>query len=357
MDRLQEIEVKHNRLRELLTQRHADGIWLQRTRNIAWVTAGADASIPADSETGAYSVLVTVDKRVIYSNNIEATRLRAEENFESLGFSFHEFPWHTAENPTGAHLLVDTSSLVEQDMQQLRLVLMESEQERFRALGQDTAAALNEAIRAVRTGDAEFEIAARLDAACRARGGLAVVNLIATDERISKFRHPLATNKKLENYTMVVVCMRRGGLVVSGTRLAYIGKLPAEIAEKANKCAAIDAAVMLATKPGRALSEVFADLQAAYAEQGEAEQWQYHHQGGPAGYNAREWIVAPNDMRTVQANGAYAWNPSVVGCKSEDTILVGENGFEIVSSAPGDWPMIDIKVGDQTVKRPGILEI
>jgi Xaa-Pro aminopeptidase len=357
MDRLQEIEVKHNRLRELLIRHHAEGIWLQRTRNIAWFTAGADASIPADSEIGAYSVLATADKRVIYSNNIEITRLRAEENFESLGFSFHEFPWHRAENPAGTHLLVDTSSLVEQDMQQLRLVLMESEQERYRALGQDTAAALNDAIRAVRPGDTEFEIAARLDAACRARGGLAVVNLVATDERISKFRHPLATSKKLEKYAMVVVCMRRGGLVVSGTRLAHIGKLPSEIVEKSHKCAAIDAAIMVATKPGRALSEVFADLQAAYATQGEGEQWQHHHQGGPAGYNAREWIVSPGDARPVQTNVAFAWNPSVVGCKSEDTILVGENGFEILSAASGDWPMIEVNIDGQIVKRPGILEI
>ncbi len=357
MDRLQEIEVKHNRLRELLIRHHADGIWLQRTRNIAWLTAGADASIPADSETGAYSVFVTADKREIYSNNIEITRLRAEENFESLGFSFHEFPWHTAENPAGAHLVVDTSSLIEQDMQKLRLVLVEGEQERYRALGQDAAAALNEAIRAVRPGDTEFEIASRLDAACRARGGLAVVNLVATDERISKFRHPLATSKKLEKYAMVVVCMRRGGLIVSGTRLAYLGKLPAEIAEKANKCAAIDTAVMVATKPGRALSDVFADLQSAYAAQGEDDQWNYHHQGGPTGYIAREWIVSPGDTRLVQANVAFAWNPSVVGCKSEDTILVGENGFEILSDAASDWPMIDVNVGGQIVKRPGILEI
>lgn len=357
MDRLQEIEIKHNRLRELLVKHHADAIWLQRTRNIAWMTAGADASIPADSETGAYSVLVTVDKRLIYSSNIEITRLRAEENFESLGFGFHEFPWHSAENPAAAHLLVDTSSLVEQDMQQLRLVLLEGEQERYRALGQDAAAALNAAIRAVRPGDTEFEIASRLDSACRARGGLAVVNLVATDERISRFRHPLATNKKLEKYAMVVVCMRRGGLVVSGTRLAYIGKLPAEIAEKANKCAAIDAAAMVATKPGRALGDVFADLQAAYVVQGEAEQWQNHHQGGPTGYNAREWVVTPGDTRLVQANVAFAWNPSIVGCKSEDTILVGENGFEILSSAASDWPMIDVNIGGQMVKRPSILEI
>jgi antitoxin VapB len=156
---------------------------------------------------------------------------------------------------------------------------------------------------------------------------------------------------------MIVVCMRRGGLVMAGTRLAYIGSMPAQVVEKARKVAAIDAAVMVATRPGRTHSDVFRDLQAAYAAQGEADQWRYHHQGGPAGYNSREWIVTPGDMRPVQAGVAYAWNPSIVGCKSEDTILVQDNGFEIVSGAADDWPMIEVNVSGQVVKRPGILEI
>ena len=357
MNRIEEINVKHERLRALLKAQQADALWLRMTRNLAWLTAGADASIPADSDTGAYSVLVTPERRVIYTTNIEATRLRGEEKFEELGFEVHEFPWHAAEEPSAARLLQDTDPAVEAAIQPLRVVLMQPEQERFRALGGDAAAALDEAIRASKPGDTEFEVAARLDAACRARGGLAVVNLIASDERISQYRHPLATHKKVDKYLMMVVCIRRGGLVVSGTRLAYFGSLPADIAEKARKVAAIDAAVMVATRPGRVLSEVFADLLAAYAAQGEADQWRNHHQGGPAGYNAREWISGPEDSRRVQAGMTFAWNPSIVGCKSEDTILVDDSGFEIVSAASDDWPMINVDVNGTSVSRPGIIEL
>lgn len=355
MNRLEEINIKHDRLRSLLQARQADALWLRATRNIAWFTAGADASIPVDSDTGAYSVLVTADRRTIYTNNIEATRLHAEEDFESLGFTYEEFPWHAARQPNLPRMVTDTD--VADDLLQLRLVLLPSEIERLRTLGQDTAAAIAEAARAARPGDTEHQIAARLAAAARARGAVAVVNLIATDERIAQFRHPLPTNKQMEKYAMVVVCMRRHGLVVSATRLVYAGVVPPEIAQKNHKVAAVDAAAIAATRPGRTLGEVLADIQAAYAAQGEAGQWQYHHQGGAAGYNAREHIAVPGDPWVVQADAVYAWNPSIVGCKSEDTILVRQNGFEIVSAGPADWPMIDVAVSGQTIKRPAVLSV
>jgi Xaa-Pro aminopeptidase len=152
------------------------------------------------------------------------------------------------------------------------------------------------------------------------------------------------------------VCMRRAGLIVSATRLVYFGAVPEELRLKLGQVAAIDAAAMAATKPGRSIGDVFADIQAAYAAQGVPDQWQYHHQGGPAGYGAREIIATPGNPTLVEANQLYAWNPSVVGCKSEDSILVGNSGFEIVSHT-GNWPTVDVQIDGQTVKRPDILSM
>ena len=357
MQRSDEINRKHERLRALLASHGAQALLLTQTRNLAWFTAGADASIPVDSDAGAWSALVTAGRRDIVTTNIELTRLRAEEEFERLGFGYVEYPWHAALPATPPETIVDTEPQVAAALLQLRLVLDAAEQERCRRLGAETAAAIDEAVRAARPGESEFEIAARLDAACRQRGGLAVVNLVATDERIARFRHPLATQRRMERLVMIVVCNRKWGLVVSATRLAHAGPLPADLRAKAQKVAEIDAAVMAATRPGRSHADVFRDIQAAYAAQGEAEQWRFHHQGGPAGYNAREFIVTPDDESLVQAGSAYAWNPSVVGCKSEDTILVGDDGFEIVSDAGANWPMIAVEVAGQTVLRPGILEL
>jgi antitoxin VapB len=354
MQRLEEINAKHESLRGLLQRHKADGLWLRRTRNLAWITAGADASIPADSDYGAYSIFVTGDKRIVYTSNIEATRIHAEEKLEDLGFEYAEYPWHSARQPDAA--LTDEGE-VESDIQRLRWVLSAGEQERLRALGRDASDAIAEATRAVKAGDSEWEIASRLDAACRKRGGLAVVNLIATDERISRFRHPLITSKRLEKTAMLVVCMRRGGLIVSATRFAQIGAAPAELKEKLRKVASIDAVVMTASQPGKTLGQVFTELQEAYAAYGEEDQWQNHHQGGLGGYIARERVATPGDPTVLQAGQVCAWNPSIVGCKSEDTILINANGFDIVTQATGDWPMQEINLSGQIVKRSGILEL
>lgn len=354
MNRHEEITFKHEQISALLLERGAPALHLRQTRNIAWFTGGANASIPADSETGAYSILITPDARTVLTSNIEAPRLIAEEKFEEYGFAVHPSPWYT-----GAPAIVDGALTDDGEIGALiagmRVVLTDAEKVRLRALGLEAGSAIEQAARSVQPGDSEWLIAARLDAACRARGGQAIVNLIATDERISQFRHPYITDKRVENLAMLVVCMRRGGLIVSASRFVHFGPVPAALREKLAKVAAIDAVAMTATQPGRTLGEVFADIQAAYAAQGEADQWQNHHQGGLGGYAAREKIATPGDATVIQSHQVFAWNPSIVGCKSEDTMVLHEAMFEIVTQT-GNWPTVEIDINGLKVKRPDILE-
>lgn len=355
MERLEEVNLKHDKLRALLEEHKADALLLRRVRNIAWVTAGADASIVNDTDYGVYSILITADKRSVVTNNIEAPRIHAEDKLEDLGFETSETPWHAAGADMPENLVMDEGD-VELSLQQLRLVLTDSEKDRLRALGKDAAAALEEACRALQPRNSEHQIAAIIASAARKRGGVAIVNLVATDERIEQFRHPLPTAKRLDKYAMLVMCMRREGLITSTTRLVHLGAAPDEVKEKIHKVAAIDAAVIAATKPGRTLGDVFADLQSAYAAQGEADQWQFHHQGGSAGYTARERIATPGDPTPIVADQVFAWNPSIVGAKSEDTILLGADGFEIVTQASEKFPQIEIEVDGQKIMRPGLME-
>lgn len=357
MNRLQEIERKHALLRDLLHQHAAESLWIQSIRNLAWITAGADAAIDTSSEQGPYSILITPEKRVVITSRIELPRLQQEERFEDLGFEYAVSDWYAGELPPMPRLIRELDETVGAEIQRLRWLLDADEQERLRALGCDAAAALEESIRAARPGESEWQIASRLDAACRSRGGLAIVNLVATDERVARFRHPYVTAKLLDKLVMQVVCMRRGGLVAAATRFAYFGALPPELRDKQDKCASIDAAGMAATRVGRTLGDVFAALQAAYTAQGEADQWQYHHQGGLIAYASRERIATLGDPLVIEPGMAFAWNPSIVGCKSEDTILVGGDGFEIVTQASPQWPSLEVGLGGQVIRRPAVLEL
>jgi antitoxin VapB len=154
---------------------------------------------------------------------------------------------------------------------------------------------------------------------------------------------------------MLVTCAAFGGLISCLTRFVSFQPLPAELKAKQQAIANVDAAVNLATRPGRTLGDVFRDLQRAYADNGHDGQWQYHHQGGSTGYAGRESLGVPDSPVTVRADQAFAWNPSVTGIKMEDTILCTAAGIEVLTQASADWPQLEGRAAGQTLRRPDVL--
>lgn len=360
-----EISIKLQQLHNLLSARQLDGVLLQRTANFGWLTGGAASHVNIASTTGAASILVTPDAQYIVTNNIEAPRLEAEEELAARGFQFLAGPWHQPNQAAaglmaalrlGSDAAYPGAQDVGADLAELRYTLTPVEVARFRELGAACAAAMNEAIDRVQPGMSELVIAGLLSQAAYARNALPIVNLVATDERIFRYRHPLPTEKTLEKYAMLVLCGRRAGLVASVTRLVHFGPLPAELARKQAACAGVDAAFIAHTRPGARLRDVFRAATEVYAAAGFPDEWQYHHQGGLAGYEPREVVATPDAPQVVQVGQAYAWNPSIAGVKSEDTILVGEQGNEVLTAIAG-WPMLQAEVAGQTWPRPAILVV
>jgi antitoxin VapB len=241
-------------------------------------------------------------------------------------------------------------------MARLRANLTDEEGERFRTVGRLCAQAMDSAARAVRPGHSEYEIASLLAREGEKRGVQVTVNLIATDQRIFNYRHPLPTSKVMERYAMLVLCARRWGLVASVTRLVHFGPLPGELRRKAEAVAKIDAVFIAASRPGKRLGDIFEQATAAYAATGFPDEWQLHHQGGPAAYEPREYVANPGSTDKVLAGQAYAWNPSITGTKSEDTVLVSDSGYEVLTEIEG-WPALEVEIEGEVHNRPAILEI
>ena len=361
-----EFEQKQQHIQTLLVEHDLDALLLQRVSSFAWATCGAASYVNTATIYGAASLLVTPTRRYILTNNIEATRLEQEEKLAAQGWEFRVAPWHApntaiAELTRGLKLGADGAyagaSDLSLDIAHLRSNLTPEEGERLRALGRLCADAMDSAIRVVRPGMTEHEIAALIAREATSRGAQPIVNLVATDERVFKFRHPLPADKELEKYAMLVLCGRKWGQVCSITRLVHFGRLPDELRRKADATAQVDATFIAATRPGRTLGDIFQRAIAAYAETGFANEWQLHHQGGPAGYEPREYLGTPNSTDFVVLGQAYAWNPSITGTKSEDTILVGATENEVVTTING-WPMRSITLADgQKIARPAILEV
>ncbi|HEV2661095.1 MAG TPA: M24 family metallopeptidase [Ktedonobacteraceae bacterium] len=362
-ERKTEVDAKLLRLRRSMAERHIDAVRLTTIASTAWITAGAGMYVDESTDLAASSILVTEDRAYVVTDSIEAPRLQREEELDELGFEFLLKPWYAESDPAAALLTgkqvghegpgaeVDFSA----ELRHLRTTLQDEEILRLRRVSALAAEAMYEAIQAVRPGMSEYEAAARLAQAARERGGTAVVNLIASDERIYQYRHPLPTAKPIERYAMLVLSLRKEGFVPSITRLVHFGPQPEDLRKRAQAVARVDARMILGTRPGHTLGSLFELARRAYREEGYPEAIEEHHQGGSMGYHSREIIAHPSDKTPIEHKQAFAWNPSIRGVKSEDTMLVGQHGPEILTSLI-NWPMWDIEIDGKTLARPAILE-
>jgi antitoxin VapB len=89
---------------------------------------------------------------------------------------------------------------------------------------------------------------------------------------------------------------------------------------------------------------------------GYPDEWQLHHQGGPASYAPRDYLATPASAEIVVTNQVYAWNPSIAGIKSENTILIGSAANEVLTVIE-DWPTYEVRIDGGRVHRPAILEV
>ncbi len=360
-----EIAAKLQRLRALMRHRNVDALYLTSIANTAWLTAGAATYVDESVDSAACSLFVSQDEAVVLTDPIEEPRLRAEERLDALGFRFAVEPWHRrgeslrqwgmarrlASDQPGRGAIDLSGALLT-----LRSQLTEGEQQRLREGAQRAAAAMWEAARTLAPGMSEHDAAAALAGASRKRGGTATVILVASDDRIASYRHPLPTDKAIERHVMLVLCFRYRGLVSALTRTLYFGEAPEALRQLTAAVARVDARVIAATRAGRTLGELFEVARAAYAHENAEDAIEQHHQGGTIGYLGRETLARPGSLTRVEVGQAFAWNPSLRGAKSEDTMLLTAHGPEILTAMEG-WPTLHIETDADSIERPAILEV
>jgi Xaa-Pro dipeptidase len=358
-----ELDAKHEKLVEWLRGKGLSGVLLRRNENIAWVTGGAvEGIVCTAAETGTYSVLVTAaGKRYYLTTENEAPRAHDEE-FGALDFEAVIFPWYaddtaaTAAKLAGGPVGSDTpgAGLTPLSLYALRASLSETEIARYRWLGTETAAATVEALHQVEPGMSEYDLEALTTAGLFRRGILPSVALYAVDDRILKYKHAVPRGHRLKQYGMLNLCARKWGLVISITRFIHFGAVPTELAARFVSAAKVNAALLDATRVGATSGDLFRVAQAAYVAEGYAGEERFHHQGGPTGYNEREWVATPAGTEILVDNQAFAWNPSIRGGKTEDTVLLRGGKIEYLTATP-ELPVIEATVNGKTYISAGVL--
>jgi antitoxin VapB len=341
--------------------------------NFAWLTAGGRNGVDSSRENGVATLFVRRDgKRYVLANRIEMARIMTEEvnglNYEPLEFGWEEEKRNSGiiarlarsmtpeAMPLGCDLPLSDAGLIDAAIARERYQLTASEIVRFRALGQDAGRAIGNLARSLSPGLTEREVARRTNDALAAIGADAVVTLVAADERIRSFRHPVPKDAEWKNVLMIVVCARRQGLIASLTRIICAGAVPDELSRRTRAAAQVNAMLFNATKPGVNGGELYEVAANGYRAEGFSGEEKLHHQGGAAGYRTRDWVAHPTCADKVQKNQAFAWNPSITGTKVEETMIAFEDHIEVITTTPG-WPSINIEAEGHSYILPDVLSL
>jgi Xaa-Pro aminopeptidase len=234
--------------------------------------------------------------------------------------------------------------------------LSAAELRRYKALGRDCSVIIETVARQLHKADSECQVEAEMARHLLARGIQPFLLLVAFDQRVEKYRHPIPTNNLLRSHALLVICGMRGGLIANLSRCVHLGPIAPALVAKHQAVCTVEAALWEATVPGQTWGSALNAGITMYKNVGFAEEWQLHHQGGPTGYAGRDIIVTPDTTDTIRGSQAVAWNPSITGTKSEDTFIIDDNERQVITACSAEWPTIDVKTPQGlTLARPGIL--
>ena len=361
-----EIIEKKRRVRDLMTRLDLDAVLLRRQCNFSWLTGGHLNLVGIATEMGAAPLLLTPEKEYVICNNIEAPRIEKEEGILEQGYELRTYKWFeererelVEELTKGGRVGCDASHPGTEDISgpinPLRYSLTPWEVERYKEVGLLASRAVEATAQTIEPGDKECEVIGRLAQRLWANRVDFVTTFCAADERIANFRHPIATEKKIENRVMLGVNARKWGLIVTLTRFVQFGTVPPELMKQYEDNVYIECVLMANTIPGKPVVEALKKGIEAYKERGYPDEYQFHHQGGATGYLGRDYRVNFRTPDIVQENQAFCWNPSITGTKSEDTMLATSKG-PVLLSMPVQFPVLEMEIEGYVFRRPGILE-
>lgn len=342
-----EVQDKLNQMRRWLLDAQAGAIRLRGVDWFSWATAGGVDVVLLTAEAGVAELLVTAQQAVVLTDEIEARRLRDEE--VPTGWKWHVTPWaeperrerFVADLAAGAAILSDRPGALEKPLPPAchaeRLTLSAAEQQRYREVGQLAASAISDVMRAARPHWSEFELAGAGAEALWGRGLHPALTLAAGARRLPHYRHPTPSAAPLGDEAMLVVCARGYGLYASLTRFVEFSPRGAQQRLHQASLRDIEATGLQACRVGQPLSAVYHAFEHAYRRHDFAQAIRQHHQGGIAGYLAREVIATPASQQLLASGMAVAFNPSLPGAKIEDTFLLQADYLENLTFDPA-WP-------------------
>ncbi|NUB93397.1 M24 family metallopeptidase [Haloterrigena sp. SYSU A121-1] len=351
---------KLTRLDEFMTERELSELWFLRPANFAWLTGGGNSTVDRAADVGVAALGYDGDAVRALTPNNEADRFREEEL--PSGVPVETFDWHESslgeavarESADGAGADVPTVPGLESiDASRLRLPVTDRDRQVLERAGRATADAVETVAREVSPDDTERAAAGRLRDELWDRGLESPVVLVGGAERSQRHRHFTPTDEPLGDYALLTVVAVERGVNIAVTRTVDFDA-PSWLRERHDDASRVAATAMAATRDAAAADDgtagdVFAEIERAYAAVGWEGEWQHHHQGGSIGFESREWIATPSHDAPVETPAPYAWNPTVQGAKTEDTVLISPTDVDVVTDT-GSWPTAEYAAVDDELR-------
>lgn len=95
-----------------------------------------------------------------------------------------------------------------------------------------------------------------------------VVLLVAGDDRMFKYRHPLPTSNTIQTNALLVLCGRRSGLICSCSRMVCFDDISIDISNRYMVSLQADVAGITSSVPGTTMDTVFNAMKYAYKNGG-----------------------------------------------------------------------------------------
>ncbi|RYZ60529.1 MAG: M24 family metallopeptidase [Proteobacteria bacterium] len=342
-----EIDRKISIVRKILKANNLSAVRLRGVDWFAWATAGASNVVLLTTDVGIAEVIISADEAFVLTDSIEAERLEEEEIKGS--YPIWKAAWQepqqreafvrelTHAGTVASDMPRDQELPLPKELREAKCILQPGEVDRYRTLCQEAAMAMTETLKDACQSWTGFELAARGSAALWSRGIHPALTLVGDERRLPLYRHATASADTLGDRAMLVFCARRHGLFANLTRFIYFRDPTARELRMKHDLAAIEAEIFDASRPGVSLGQIYETMRTSYAKFGYPGEIDKHHQGGTCGYLSREEVARPASENRIQAGMALAWNPSLIGCKIEDTVLVTDKGLEILTIDPA-WP-------------------
>lgn len=362
--RLDDVNAKHDRVREMLNAAATEALLLQHPANIAWFSAGADLYRCAGEDCST-SLFVTPEARLFATNSVDSSQIFEREAF-GLGFQLKQREWYqphqelVADLCRGRRVISDggygDARVDRPVIGDLRLPLTQLEVERMRMLSRVAVHAVEATAHNLRVGVTESEVAGEVSHRLLKRTVAARQIHVCADGRNERYRHWTFSEQPIQNYAVISCIARRWGLHVGVTRTACLGSIPQPLLAAYRKAALIHATALYFSRAGRTLGEIWSKVHRIYEKFGMGSEWQLSDQASVIGYSPAEVRLTPGSDFQVQSPVPLFWHPSVGPAMFGDTVLCQQTSNEQLTLS-SSWPRMSVRVKGQQVNCPGLLLI